>query len=527
MKLSVTKFGQVVEEIDFAQEINNYRDGYLSLLIGRAKTCHVILDERQVSREHAKLTFSKGIWLISNIASVGDIAVNGSIVKEQELNDGDLIGIGPFILNVSIDSSLNNINQNNNNRIENEENDLENKIDDETKEDITNLEDELEREEVWNDDEDKKEEKLNNSSQDSVEDEIKESDNINEKQAKEGHESYQADDIFSEEDTNVAESDQKDEFNFENTEANSLEVIDEDNHDLADIGEKTEVAQSFVHVELDIFGEFAPYDKYTVENSEVFIGRDESCQIILQDSEVSSKHAVIKKVGGVYFLEDLQSANGTILNGIRINKTEITHDDEFLIGSTTFTVRIVSDLMLQHEDRLMPVEDNQVVEVEEIVEVGADFSDNEDAHELSSDGGEFGEEKEVNKSLFTKDALKDPEKRKKLLIGVVLLIGVWIALDDSDKKKKKPKDKEKQTKSYLLKGTSNLSVGGNKDKSVPKLSEEQEEMTESLYQLAKKFLDQGKYRESMIELDKLHAITPKWKKFKTTIWYFKRWINSY
>ena len=59
----------------------------------------------------------------------------------------------------------------------------------------------------------------------------------------------------------------------------------------------------------------------------------------------------------------------------------------------------------------MPVEENQFVEVEEIVEVGQD----EAADLAVSTGvgiGELGEPE--SNSLFSKEALKDPEKRKKI-----------------------------------------------------------------------------------------------------------------
>ena len=70
-----------------------------------------------------------------------------------------------------------------------------------------------------------------------------------------------------------------------------------------------------------------------------FIGRDsKTSQIPLTDPEVSSQHAVITKHGGTIELKDLESGNGTLLNGVRIIEEQLKSGDEFIIGSTTFTL---------------------------------------------------------------------------------------------------------------------------------------------------------------------------------------------
>ena len=48
------------------------------------------------------------------------------------------------------------------------------------------------------------------------------------------------------------------------------------------------------------------------------LGRDKANDIVLDDKLVSRRHAVIQKIGEEYFLEDLGSTNGTLLNGQRV-----------------------------------------------------------------------------------------------------------------------------------------------------------------------------------------------------------------
>jgi pSer/pThr/pTyr-binding forkhead associated (FHA) protein len=52
------------------------------------------------------------------------------------------------------------------------------------------------------------------------------------------------------------------------------------------------------------------------------IGRDGANIIILGDTEISNKHAVIAFEKERYWLEDLQSKNGVFLNGTKITNRE-------------------------------------------------------------------------------------------------------------------------------------------------------------------------------------------------------------
>ena len=63
-------------------------------------------------------------------------------------------------------------------------------------------------------------------------------------------------------------------------------------------------------------------------------GRRETCDIVINDSGVSRRHAQIEKVGGRYWLTDLNSTNGTFVNGLPIEKTELTTGDVITAGNT-------------------------------------------------------------------------------------------------------------------------------------------------------------------------------------------------
>jgi pSer/pThr/pTyr-binding forkhead associated (FHA) protein len=62
------------------------------------------------------------------------------------------------------------------------------------------------------------------------------------------------------------------------------------------------------------------------------IGKDPTCQIVLQDGFMSSKHAEIKAEGGIWVLKDLGSTNGTFVNDQRCEKQELVDNDMIMFG---------------------------------------------------------------------------------------------------------------------------------------------------------------------------------------------------
>jgi predicted component of type VI protein secretion system len=61
-----------------------------------------------------------------------------------------------------------------------------------------------------------------------------------------------------------------------------------------------------------------PGTVFALDKSEMILGRDLSADLVINDAEVSRKHArlVAQQVG--YLLEDLGSTNGTVVNGQRL-----------------------------------------------------------------------------------------------------------------------------------------------------------------------------------------------------------------
>ena len=74
----------------------------------------------------------------------------------------------------------------------------------------------------------------------------------------------------------------------------------------------------------------------------ISIGRDPKNGIVLDDRRVSRRHAEVRLRLGRYTLYDLQSTNGTFVNGRRIAEMVLSNEDQVTIGAAELTVRLES-----------------------------------------------------------------------------------------------------------------------------------------------------------------------------------------
>ncbi|MGH2331337.1 FHA domain-containing protein [Thermoanaerobacter mathranii] len=63
------------------------------------------------------------------------------------------------------------------------------------------------------------------------------------------------------------------------------------------------------------------------------IGRSEKCDIVIESPYVSARHAIIRKRGRRFYIQDLNSTNGTFINGKRVKGiAKIKNNDVITLG---------------------------------------------------------------------------------------------------------------------------------------------------------------------------------------------------
>ncbi len=82
---------------------------------------------------------------------------------------------------------------------------------------------------------------------------------------------------------------------------------------------------------------------YDLSKPEMRLGRASENEICLDSEKVSRRHALIKLEGATFYIQDLGSANGTFVNGNRVqDRTPLNNGDEVRIGNQTFLFNQIS-----------------------------------------------------------------------------------------------------------------------------------------------------------------------------------------
>ena len=83
---------------------------------------------------------------------------------------------------------------------------------------------------------------------------------------------------------------------------------------------------------------------HALEGAKVVLGRSKDCDIQVEDANVSRRHAELRREGPAWWLVDLDSTNGTELNGKRAKRAKLNEGDTITLGATdlVFGKRTVS-----------------------------------------------------------------------------------------------------------------------------------------------------------------------------------------
>ena len=88
------RWNRMTSFMELADYNTSYTLGCDEILIGRHASADIRLPDLSVSRYHAMLTISNGIWTITDIGSKSGVFVNGNLVKQIQLRENDMITLG-------------------------------------------------------------------------------------------------------------------------------------------------------------------------------------------------------------------------------------------------------------------------------------------------------------------------------------------------------------------------------------------------------------------------------------------------
>ncbi|HUU01140.1 MAG TPA: sigma 54-interacting transcriptional regulator [Myxococcota bacterium] len=77
-----------------------------------------------------------------------------------------------------------------------------------------------------------------------------------------------------------------------------------------------------------------------VEGQTIVVGRSQPADVILRDNSLSRQHACVELIEGEVWVEDLQSTNGTWLNGEKLERGRVAAADDLAFGAVTASIHL-------------------------------------------------------------------------------------------------------------------------------------------------------------------------------------------
>lgn len=104
---------------------------------------------------------------------------------------------------------------------------------------------------------------------------------------------------------------------------------------------------------LTLIQEGSPPKTQRFNRADVTIGRDPACECSIPDHALSARHARLSFHHNQWWIEDLGSTNGTLLNQIKITlPTVIISGDEVQCGKTDINITIADNVLVSPDHSL-------------------------------------------------------------------------------------------------------------------------------------------------------------------------------
>jgi Nif-specific regulatory protein len=82
---------------------------------------------------------------------------------------------------------------------------------------------------------------------------------------------------------------------------------------------------------------------FALSSAETPVGRDPSNLFSISDPSLSRKHCILTQNAGIYHIRDLESRNGTFVNGVAVRQSALQHGDQISAGDSVFIFLLQED----------------------------------------------------------------------------------------------------------------------------------------------------------------------------------------
>ena len=259
--------------------------------VGRSEFCDLVLEGQDVSRSHVELRVTDTAVYITNMSNTGHVKLNGERVETGEVKDGDQLQLGGYNLFCQI---------------------------------------ELESPQLGEQPQGSEPEPLVSNFELGDEAEELQYGASPEQELADGMPAEQA--VPREAIAEIKEFPLEPQYGTGQIQVEGALALKTENTDL----ENQAIVAKLIFTEGPSAGNEIPVQGY-----EMTMGRSRKADIYIPDDKLSRKHAKISRVGQGYRLIDLQSRNGTYVNGVRVLEHPLNSFDVVELGNTKFKFLIL------------------------------------------------------------------------------------------------------------------------------------------------------------------------------------------
>ena len=272
------------------------------------------------------------------------------------------------------------------------------------------------------------------------------------------------------------------------------QTFDDDQHGFNGDHEPTFVGKIQNTPYLKIVIPSRPDEVLRLEGHQWILGRDESCSIMIADNKVSRRQIEIVETEGRFFVTDLGSSNGTILNGELLPPNQahpLLSNDVILIQDIQVTFEI-RDPNFQQRLAVVSNDMMRTPVLPSITHAQPLFSQQTMPVPFSQNGGALRLDRQMARGYPSSPTANSPPKKKMIIyaaIGIIVLLGAYFATDDSAKSPTPTTTKE--------------------DSEFSKLSKEKQRFIEEKYSIGRGQMMQKDWANALKNFKRIHTDLPK------------------